>query len=106
MKEAIDTLQGVGEVFGVELASEERIKRIDDLLSSLTTGEALATDSASRLEIGLSMLPSIVDDAKAIQRSTKGRAAVPLLLQRDLEQAKLASSSALATRRKQEVELL
>jgi hypothetical protein len=106
VKDALDTLAGTAGVFGVELASQERIKRIDDFLASLGKGEALSTDGASKLELGLSMLPKVLDDSRQIDLASKQRGVAPLLLQRDLEQAKLSAASTLASRRRQDAELL
>jgi hypothetical protein len=47
VKDAIDALQGVGGVFGVEFASKERIKRIDDLLASLSKVFSVNQDEKS-----------------------------------------------------------
>jgi hypothetical protein len=106
LSSALAALEGVQGVFGVEIATEERIKRIDDLLASLKSGEPLDTDSASRLEVAMSMFPKIKDDLGAIKQAKNGRAAVPLLLQRDIEQAKLNAAAAEVARKKQDIELL
>ena len=106
VKDALDALASTAGVFGVELASQERIKRIDAFLASLSKGEALSADGASKLELGLSMLPKVIDDSKKIELASKQRGVAPLLLQRDLEQAKLSASSNLASRRRQDIELL
>jgi hypothetical protein len=106
VQQAIQAVQAAGDVFGIELASKERLERIDALLDSLSAGTPLESDAASKLETGISMLPPIIDGFKAINLSGKGRAAAPLLLQRDLEQAKLAAASALAARKQQDIEIL
>jgi hypothetical protein len=70
----LDQAQGF---LGIEVASEERIKRINDLLSSLKAGTALNTEDASKAELVASMLPLLADDMRAIAQARKGRALVP-----------------------------
>jgi hypothetical protein len=87
--QALDALQTVGAVFGVEIASKERLDRLNELIGSLTTGKELDAATASKAELVASMLPMIADRARAIGQSNKGKALVPLLIQRDIEQANL-----------------
>jgi hypothetical protein len=102
----VDALEKIQGVFGIEAASEERIKRIDDLLASLQSGEPLDTETASKLEVAISMFPKIKDDLAKVKSLSKGTAAVPLLIQRDVEQAKVSSARVEVVREKQRVELL
>lgn len=103
---AVDALEKIQGAFGIQAASEERIKRIDDLLTSLQNGETLDAESASKLEIAISMFPKIEDDLARVKATNKGRAAVPLLIQRDVERARLGSARAEVERQKQRVEFM
>jgi len=101
-------LNGVKKVQGAlseQFISEERIKLIDELLSSLKAGTALDSKGASKAEIAISMFPTIADDISAIGQAKKGRAAVPLLIQRDVEQARLNSANVQLARQQQYLEL-
>jgi hypothetical protein len=84
-------------ILGKEWASEERIKRINDLLGSLETGKELNPDSASKAELVASMLPTIADDVTAIGQSRAGAGLVSLLIQRDVEQGNLNSAKVLSS---------
>ena len=90
--EALKFVEGVQSFLSEEFVSEARIKRIDALLSSLKAGTELDSSDASKAEIAASLLPKIADDIRAIGQARKGRAAVPLLIQRDIEQARLNSA--------------
>lgn len=103
---ALQALTSAAGVLGVELDAQQRLGRLDDLLTSLASGDALETDTASKLEVAASMFPRIADDLRAYRYADRGKLVVPLLMQRDLEQARFRSASMLATRQRQDVELL
>ena len=87
--QALDAIQVVGGALGVEIASQERLNRLNDLIGSLKAGTEIDTETASKAEVVASMLPQIADKARAIGEADKGKALVPLLIQRDMEQAML-----------------
>jgi hypothetical protein len=105
LADALDALTTAQDVFGIEIASEARVKRIDDLLKSLEEGKELSTDTASKLEVAISLFPRVADALRAVRDQGKGTASMPLLIQRDVEQAKLSSARIEAARLKQRVEL-
>ena len=91
--QAVETAQTV---LGKEWASEERLKRINDLLSNLESGGDFNSDTASKAELVAAMLPTIADDVVAIGQSKKGAGVVSLLIQRDIEQGNLNTAKVLA----------
>jgi hypothetical protein len=104
LAKALDALTAAQDVFGIEVASEDRIQRIDDLLKSLEEGKELSSDTASKVEVAISLFPNIANALKDVAEK-KGAASMPLLIQRDVEQAKLSSARVETARLKQEVEL-
>ena len=99
---ALNLVKGVQGFLSEQFVAEERLQRIDDLLAGLKAGIELDSRDASKAEIAASLLPTIADDIRAIGQARRGRAAVPLLIQRDIEQARFNSASLqLASQRKE-----
>jgi tetratricopeptide (TPR) repeat protein len=104
VEKAIDAIEDVQGFLNAKFLSEERIKRIDDLLGKLKTGKEPAED-ASKVEVSIFYLPLLADDIRAIEAAEQGRSAVPLLIKRDIEQARLNGAKSVVAAKELGIEL-
>lgn len=91
--DALKVLEDVQAAFGVELASQERLKHLDDLLSGLQAGSAADVETRSKAELVALLLPNIAESARQVVDARKGAHLVSLLIQRDIEQANLRTAT-------------
>lgn len=95
---ALKATEGLPDSLKDKFISEERIKAINELLAHLKAGDAPGPD-ASKIEVAVLLLPQLADDVRAVAGAGKGAGVVPLLIKRDVEQARLnAAQLQLATR--------
>lgn len=104
VEQAIDAIEKVQVFLSEKFLSEERIKRIDELLGRIKEGKQPAED-ASKTEISIFYLPMLADDIRAIEAAQKGRGAVPLLIKRDIEQARLNAATTVLAAKTLDIEL-
>ncbi|MEJ8839330.1 hypothetical protein [Ramlibacter sp. AN1133] len=102
---ALQRVEQLQNALSEEFVSEERIKKIEALLASLKAGTILDTEDASKAQIAISFFPTIADDIRAIRQARKGRAAVPLLIQRDIDMARLNAAKARLANEQQDIAL-
>ena len=94
---ALNLLDQAQQALGIQVASEERIKSLNDLLAALNAGDSVDVTTASKGELVAALLPQIADDARAISQARKGSALVPLMIQRDIEQGYLDAATVQVT---------
>jgi hypothetical protein len=102
---ALKRVEQLQSALSEEFVSNERIQRIDALLASLKAGTTMDAEDAPKVEIAISYFPAIADDVRAIRRARKGRAAVPLLIQRDIDLARLNAAKARLANEQQDIAL-
>ena len=90
--DALKLLEDIQTALGVELASQERLKHLDDLLSGLQAGSAADVETRSKAELVALLLPNIAESARQVVDARKGANLVSLLIQRDIEQANLRTA--------------
>jgi hypothetical protein len=88
VESALKAIEAMPDSFRDKFIAEERIKAINDLLADLKAGDAPGPD-ASKIEVAVLLLPQLADDVRAVAGAGKGAGVVPLLIKRDVEQARL-----------------
>ncbi len=88
---SLKAIEGLQTAIGDEFLSKERIDRLNNLLSELKAGNRPAAD-ASKAEVAVLLLPKIADDIRAVSSADKGVNVLPLLIKRDVEQARLKAA--------------
>lgn len=88
VESALKAIEALPDSFRDKFIAEERIKAINDLLADLKAGDAPGPD-ASKIEVAVLLLPQLADDVRAVAGAGKGTGVVPLLIKRDVEQARL-----------------
>lgn len=88
---AVKAIEGLQNAVGDEFLSKERIDRLNALLGEVRAGNRPAED-ASKAEVAVLLLPKIANDIRAVSNADKGANVLPLLIKRDIEQARVKAA--------------
>ena len=105
LHKAVKKIEGAGNAVGIEVLAQNRLERIEEILTQLSEGKVDTSQWSEQLRSGVALvgtLPALADDTQKMLRETARPRVVPLLLAKEHQRLVVEEASqvnAVITRR-------